>query len=297
GGTQRPSNYTHGPRLAAASNSRRAGRVRVGLANQANGAGDAGVGARSGVVRIWFRESGILRRVLPFTGCEKQIRLDAVLLRVQIKIAAGGSVERFVGAAFNDSAAFEHEDLIGAANRGKAMGDHKRGPAAHQIAEAFLDQGLGFGIEARCGFVENQDARVGQDRSRNGNALFLTSRELDAALADNRVVAVLETFGKLVHARRAAGREDFVFSSPRAAERDVFADRAIEEKRFLQDDAKLRAIRVELDGGEIRAIHEDAAARWRIERGDQADNRGFARAGRAHQRRHLAGFGFERHVE
>src|SRR6185437_9363790 len=101
GGTQRPSNYTHGPRLAAASNSRRARRLRVGLANQANRAGNAGIGARSGIFRICFRESRILRRVLPFTGCEKQIRLDAVLLRVQIKIAAGGSVERFVGAAFN----------------------------------------------------------------------------------------------------------------------------------------------------------------------------------------------------
>ena len=113
-------------------------------------------------------------------------------------------------AAFDDAAGFDDQDLFGAANGRESMGDDERGAAAHQVAQPFLDQGLGFGIEAGRGFVENQDARIGQNRAGDGDALLLAAGELDAAFADDGVVGFWKALGKFVDAGDAARGENFL---------------------------------------------------------------------------------------
>ena len=49
---------------------------------------------------------------------------------------------------------------------------------------------LGLGVERRGRLVEDQDRRVLQHRARDRDALALAGRELRAALAERRVVAV-----------------------------------------------------------------------------------------------------------
>ena len=93
-----------------------------------------------------------------------------------------------MSAAFDDAAGFDDQNLIGAADGGEAMRDDERGAAAHQVREAFLDHGFGFGIEAGGGFVENQDARIGEDGAGDGDALALAAGKFHAALADDGVV-------------------------------------------------------------------------------------------------------------
>jgi len=41
------------------------------------------------------------------------------------------------------------------------------------LSEAFLDEHFGFGIKARRGFIQNQDARIGQNGAGDGNTLAL----------------------------------------------------------------------------------------------------------------------------
>ena len=99
-----------------------------------------------------------------------------MLLGVEIEIASPGSIKRLVSAAFYHAPGFDHQNLIGAADGGKAMRNHESSAAAHQVAETLLDQRLGFGIEAGSGFVENQDAWIGEDCAGDGDALALPSR-------------------------------------------------------------------------------------------------------------------------
>src|ERR1041384_3213732 len=68
-----------------------------------------------------------------------------------------------MGAALDDLAAFHHEDLVRAADRGEAVGDHERGPAAPQGAQPVLDGGLALRIQAGGGFVEDEDAGGGRE--------------------------------------------------------------------------------------------------------------------------------------
>ena len=144
--------------------------------------------------------------------------------------------------------------------------------------KAALDHGLGLGIERAGGFVENEDARLGQQSARDGEALPLAAGELDAALADNGVVALGKAFGELIHARGTAGKEELLITGIGAREQDVLADGAVEEKRLLQHYAQLRAEGVQVDRGQIHIINQHPARRRRVEGAEQTDDGGLAGA-------------------
>ena len=111
-------------------------------------------------------------------------------------------------AALHNAAGLHHQDLIRAADGRQPVRDHERRAALHQVPQAFLNQRLGFGIQARGRLVQNQNARIGQNRARNRNPLPLPAGEFHAALADDGVVLFLEMLGELIHARDAAGLQD-----------------------------------------------------------------------------------------
>ena len=102
--------------------------------------------------------------------------------------------------------------------------------------------------------------------------MALTAGELYAAFADDGVVGFGESFGEFIDAGGAASEEELFFSGVRPREHDVVADGAVEEERILEDDAELGAIAVEVDGGEVLAIDEDAPVDWIVEGADEADD-------------------------
>src|ERR1700731_1164005 len=104
-----------------------------------------------------------------------------MLFGLKVKGAPASGVERFMRAALNDAPAFDDQNLLRAPNRRKPVRDRKRGAPAHQVAQPFLNQRLGFGIEARGSLVKNQNAWVGKNGARNGNALLLPTGKFHAA--------------------------------------------------------------------------------------------------------------------
>jgi hypothetical protein len=91
---------------------------------------------------------------------------------------------------FDDDAAIEHEDLVGRSNRRKAVRDDEHGPPAHELLHRILDDGLALAVEAGRRLVEQKDGRIGEDGTRNGYTLALTSGELEAPFADDRIEPV-----------------------------------------------------------------------------------------------------------
>jgi hypothetical protein len=61
-------------------------------------------------------------------------------------------------------------------------------------------------VEVAGRLVEDQDLRRGQDGARNGEPLLLSARQLDAALADEGVVAVRQSGLNVTRAPAARGR-------------------------------------------------------------------------------------------
>jgi hypothetical protein len=106
-----------------------------------------------------------------------------------------------VRATFDDAATFEHEDLVRRADGRQAVRDHEGRALRAQAAERRLDQGFALAVEARGRFVEDQEARVGEQRACDRDALALATREPHATLADDGVEALLEAGDELVAVR------------------------------------------------------------------------------------------------
>ena len=101
-----------------------------------------------------------------------------------------------------------HDQPVGLAQRRQPVGDGDRGAALHQVVERLLDLLLGLGVDRRGGLVEDQDARVDQQRARDRDALALAAGQRLAALADQRVVAVRQAQDEVVRMRGARRRDD-----------------------------------------------------------------------------------------
>jgi hypothetical protein len=77
---------------------------------------------------------------------------------------------------------------------------------------------------------------------------------------------------------------------------DVFADRAVEQKHVLVDDADQVAVAGDVDLGHVGAVEQDAAAGGIVEPGDQVAERGLAAAAGADERDRFAGLNVEINV-
>src|SRR5262245_411055 len=177
------------------------------------------------------------------------------------------------------------------------MRDNERRAAAHQVTQTFLNQRFRFRVEAGSGFVENQDARISENRAGDGDALFLPARQTHAAFADDGVVLVREVFRELIYAGDAASFEDFLFARIRPRERHVLADRSVEEKSVLQHDSELRAVAAQLHGREVYSIHEDAPTRRFVERCDQTYDGGLPCSGWPDESGHSSRLRIETYAE
>ena len=121
-----------------------------------------------------------------------------------------------VVAVRDDAAVVEHDDLIGQRDRREAVGDHERRAPGHRLVERELDALLGRGVDRRGGVVEDQHARVGQQRAGDRQALALAAGQRQAALADARVEALRQARDEVVGLRAPRGRFDLLDGSRRA---------------------------------------------------------------------------------
>ena len=65
--------------------------------------------------------------------------------------------EFVVGAALDNAAVFQHQNLVGIANSAQPVCDDKTGATAHESLEGLLDESFGGGIDTGSGLVENED--------------------------------------------------------------------------------------------------------------------------------------------
>jgi hypothetical protein len=153
---------------------------------------------------------------------------------VQLAVAPVQREQLRVRAAFDDLPRFEHQDLVSAADGGQAVCDHERGAARPQAPKAVLDHLLALAVEARRRLVQDENTRVRQDRARDGDALPLAARQLDAAFADHRVVSLRELADELVAVGDAARLLDLGERGAGPGIADVGRDRAVEQEVLLQ---------------------------------------------------------------
>ena len=83
------------------------------------------------------------------------------------------------------------DDAVAVFDRREPVRNHDRRPALHEVVQRDLHLALRFRIERRRRFVEDQYRRILEDRSGDGDALTLPSRQPRTPLANLRI----ESFG------------------------------------------------------------------------------------------------------
>ncbi len=71
-----------------------------------------------------------------------------------------------VFASLSDLPPVEDDDLIGASDRRQTVRDHDHGAVLHQALQGFLNQPLGFRVEVRRRFIQDENRRILEQRVR-----------------------------------------------------------------------------------------------------------------------------------
>ena len=169
------------------------------------------------------------------------------------------------------------------------MRDDNARPARHDALQRILDQGFGFAIERTGGFVQNQNTRVFQNHTRQGDTLFFAAAQTVAALAHDRVVALGERVDERVGFGDACGGDDLVVRGIAPAVGDVLGDRAVEQEHLLADQPDGAAQVLEVKLFHVDPVEAHLATGGVDETQQQLDQGRLARPGRAHDRGRLAG--------
>ena len=85
--------------------------------------------------------------------------------------------ELVVRALLDDASRVEHDDPIGEMQRRATMRDEQRRATRHDAAQRVVDGGLDTRVDGAGRVVEDEDARVIEDRPRERDALALAAGE------------------------------------------------------------------------------------------------------------------------
>ena len=77
----------------------------------------------------------------------------------------------------DDLAVLEDDDQIGIADRRQPVGDDERGAAVQEPPQRTLDLALGADVDRARRLVEDQDARIGEERAGERDQLALAERQ------------------------------------------------------------------------------------------------------------------------
>src|SRR5215469_1135079 len=145
------------------------------------------------------------------------------------------------------------------------MRDNDDGPSAYDLTHVRLNHAFRLVVERGGRLIEDENPWIGQKRPRNCEALTLTARQRDAALADRCVVAVRHPHDEFVRARQASGRHDLFERDCGVDERDVFADGPVEQDALLQHHADLPTQPGGVDQSRVEAVNQNTAGIRQVE--------------------------------
>src|SRR6478735_7408360 len=165
--------------------------------------------------------------------------MDACLEEVELRIAAVRADQLVMRAVLDNAASLDGDDAIGLADRRETVGDDEDGPAGGNSFHVLLDGALAFVIQGAGRLVEDEDARIGNERASDRDTLALPAGKIAAAFTHDGVIALRQLQDEVVSAGERCRLDDPLHGHGWIGERDVLANGAVEEHVLLQDDADL----------------------------------------------------------
>src|SRR5271163_336639 len=165
-----------------------------------------------------------------------------------------------MGALLAEFSFVEYQDAVGVLNGAEAMSDHHGGTSTEQTVQGFADLQFGFGVHAGGGFVKNQKTRIVRQCARETDQLALAAGKRGAALVHFGGYTSGESAYKIAQADFVDGVLYRGAINAGRSQADVRFDGAGEQEGILQDNAKLAAQILQVDGADVHAVEEDLSA-------------------------------------
>ena len=189
----------------------------------------------------------------------------------------------------NHAAFIEHDNPVGEVQRRLAMSDEQGGSANHHLSERGVDVRLDPRVDRARRVIEDEDARVVQDRSCKRDPLPLPSRQGQPALADRGVITARQLLDECVCLGSPRGRLDLPLCRVRSPVGNVRAHEVREEKAIFEDDAHLAPERLQAHVAHVVTVDAHGSCCRIVEARDKVRNRRFAAATRSDDGHALAG--------
>ncbi len=162
-------------------------------------------------------------------------------------------------ALIDEFALAQDQDLVGPADLREAMGDQQGSTALQHPMDSALNLVLGGAVDGASRVVQDQDARIGQQGARDGDALALASGERYPTFANLGLVPLFEAHDKLMSLCIVRSPLDGPAIGLLAKSvGNILGDRAREEKDVLLDCRDLRAQGIQVPIAHVNAIDQDA---------------------------------------
>ena len=203
----------------------------------------------------------ILERLVPEVGV---VQLCVVTTRLE---------EAVVCSVLYNAALVDDDDSVRVPDGGEAMRDDDRGSSANHRVETLLDLCLGEWVDARGGFVQDEDRGILQEHARERDELSLAERDRRAALADIGREAVRKVVQPVPRADVRGGPPYPFVGSVAQPVADVLLDRPGEEERRLRNDADLPPVRGEVQAPDVLAVDGDRSGLELVEPGHEPRDR------------------------
>ena len=175
-----------------------------------------------------------------------------------------------------DTAVVQHHNAIGIHHARDALGDDDHGRIGN-LRDVLANLGVGRHIDRAGGVVKNEHARMLEQRARDAQALLLPARNTGTALAQ-LAVEPADAVQELVHARRAAGTQQFLVGGIGRAPLQILAHGARKQHVLLQHNAHGVAQGGQVVVAHVTPTHEHGALGRVVQARDELHERALARA-------------------
>src|SRR6185437_4245232 len=188
-----------------------------------------------------------------------------------------------------DGAVAQYEKLVGEGEDVRTMrDDDDRCSQRLEVCDGLKQPLLAVGVETGVRLVEDDEARIAEERARQSDALALTAGKAHAGVADLAIVPGRHSHDLLMHPRELRRLDDRV-GLGLAETSDVVAKRAREELDILREIAEVSGAAGVQPDRDVRAIEPHVACRRKPTSGNEARERRLAGSRGTDDAEHLAG--------
>ena len=192
-------------------------------------------------------------------------------------------------ATVKDAALLHDDDLICFQNRRKAVCDGDDRFAGGEVVNGLLNDFFALRVERGGGFIQQQDRRITQNGTGDGDALLLTAGEIAPAFTGDGIVAIADLLDEFMGMRFFGSGDDFRLGGIKAAIADVFTDGVVKQEGVLTDDANVGAQRILRAGADVFSIQQDRASVRIVKAQQEGEERALARTAAADEGVEFAG--------